>query len=463
MTKKAEKLIFIVYILGFLILALSLALNQPLEDKGEWVSNPPDEHARYMIPLYICQYGELPTGWEEQVRIPSYGFSYALYNVFPYIIQGYLMRFVDSISDSELALLYSARMVNVVFGVLMAVVVYLLSKRLFADNRFRWLFCFAVMYLPQSVFLHTYVNTDSCCMLSTAMMVYGLVRGYQEGMSRRSSLWMSGGIILCALSYYNAYGYILSSILLFLAYFIRKENGRLTYDWRHMLKWGIFISVLVLLGISWWFIRSYIVLDGDILGLATREKMASMYADEVVNPLSMQTYRDRGYTVLEMIKEKNTFECAFYGLVGAYGSMSILGSIWLYRAYKVFFGAGILGIVYYLLDRKGRSPLVGKKLFFHFNMVFCMVMPLILMLYYAYTMDYQDQGRYLLPALVPLMYYVVRGFEKLAGFHWKKYRLPSWIGNVGVIVCFAILIVGTVHMVYFRALPIYRELDALIL
>ena len=46
-------------------------------------------------------------------------------------------------------------------------------------------------------------------------------------------------------------------------------------------------------------------------------------------------------------------------------------------------------------------------------MLLCIVMPLILYLRYCYTIDYQEQGRYLLPALVPAMYYVAKGLEKL--------------------------------------------------
>ena len=250
---------------------------------------------------------KIPTGWEEEVRIPAYGFSYALYNVFPYIVQGYLMRFVSLFTESEVVLLYTARLVNVTFGLLMAVVVYLIGKRVFRDDRFRWLFCFAVTYLPEGLFLHTYVNTDSCCMLSTAMMVYALVCVYQDGINLRNSLWMSGGIILCALSYYNAYGYIVSCILLFLLSFLqKKENGGYSYDWKNMLKYGCLIAGVVLAGIGWWFIRSYIVLDGDLLGLATREKMAIQYAVESVNPLTMQTYQSMGYTVLEMFRERYT-------------------------------------------------------------------------------------------------------------------------------------------------------------
>ena len=66
------------------------------------------------------------------------------------------------------------------------------------------------------------------------------------------------------------------------------------------------MPAVVLIGIGWWFIRSYIVLDGDLLGLDTREKMAIQYAVESVNPLTMQTYHSMGYTVFEMFRERYT-------------------------------------------------------------------------------------------------------------------------------------------------------------
>lgn len=458
MQHKADKTIFMIYILGFVVLALAVALNQPMVDTPPLYANPPDEHARFLVPQYICEHGEIPTGMEKEIRIPSYGFSYGLYNVFPYIVQGYVMRVVNIFTDSAVSLLFAARMVNVFFGTLMAGVVYLLSKRVFTDRRFGWLFCFAVTYLPQNIFLHTYVNTDSCCMLSTAMMVYSLVCCYQDGINQKNSLWMSGGIILCALSYYNAYGYILSCILLFLAYFVQKENGKLTYAWKEMWKRGCFIAIIVLLGISWWFIRSYFVLDGDILGLATREKMAALYANEYVNPLNMQTFRDRGYTLWEMIQEKNTLEGLFYGFVAAYGSMSIFASVWLYRAYKFFFSAGIVGLACYLLNKKNRERIVGKKLFFHINMIFCILMPCVLTLHYAYTMDYQDQGRYLLPALVPLMCYIIKGIEKLLTIKMGSFAMPRWLVYVGVLVCYLIIIWGTLDVIFFKAMPAYSEI-----
>ncbi len=454
MNKKSERLVLFLYLAGFLVVASTIALMQPLADTLPLLINPPDEHARFQVPWYIYQHGRIPTGFEEELRIPSYGFSYGLYNVFPYIVQGYVMRLAGLFTDSMLVLLYVARFVNVLSGLLMAVVVYLLSKKLFVDRRFGWAFCFGVTFLPENLFMHTYVNTDSMCLLAVAMMIYGLVCGYRQGFARANCVWMCGGIILCALSYYNAYGYILSCILLFLAYFLKKQNGTWQYDLKTMLKKGAVISAVVLLGISWWFIRSYILFDGDFLGLATREKMAIEYASPEVNPANMVTYQSRGISILEMMRETDFLEGAFYTFVAAFGSMTIVGDIWTYRLYKVFFALGLLGCVLVPLVRRRATDRMGwKKVFFHLNMIFCMIMPMILLIRYAYAMDFQNQGRYLLPALIPLMYYMIRGCESLVSFQ----RIPRGLQNLLVAFVIILPVASTLWMTYHTALPLYLE------
>ena len=86
-----------------------------------------------------------------------------------------------------------------------------------------------------------------------------------------------------------------------------------------------------------------------------------------------------------------------------------------------------------------------------------MFMPTFLTIYYSYTTDYQHQGRYLLPALIPLMYYVVKGIQKFSEQKIGNRTFPGWLVNVGVVLCFLIIIGGTIDMVYVRALPVYLE------
>ena len=175
---------------GFLILAATLALMQPLADTPPLYPNAPDEHARFLVPGYICQHGVIPTGFEEEVRIPAYGFSYILYNAFPYIVQGYIMRFASIFTSSQQILLYVGRFVNIFSGACMAWVVWLLGKRLLKERKWGMVFSFLVTYLPESLFMHTYINTDSMCMLATAMIVYGLVSAWQDDFCIKNSIFI---------------------------------------------------------------------------------------------------------------------------------------------------------------------------------------------------------------------------------------------------------------------------------
>ena len=193
---------------------------QAIYRRGSDYSNPPDELFRFLVPKYIYENGKLPTGFEEEVRISGYGYSYALYNVLPYIIQAFFMKIAGIFTKSGDALYYIARLSNVLNGVITACLVYAISKRLFFDERLQWLFSFGIMFLPEHLFVHTYVNTDSMAVLSTAVIIYAWILSMDEGFSYKTDILLSIGIIICALSYYNAYGFIMCSVLFFVSSFI---------------------------------------------------------------------------------------------------------------------------------------------------------------------------------------------------------------------------------------------------
>lgn len=400
----------------YIVIALSFLIKQSF-------GSPPDEFNRYLIPQYIARYGTLPYGFDESIRIPGYGFSYAFQPILPYIFQGWVMRIVSFFTNSEEVLVYAARSVNLILGLIMAHFVLLLAKKWFQKTHWQWLFAFLVTFMPQSIFIHTYINTESCCMLSTVLMLYGLTCGLRDGFRWRSSLIMVIGIILCALSYYNAYGFVLSCILLFTANYVNLSDGKSEFNWKEFFKRGGFISALVLLGIGWWFVRSYILYDGDFLGLKTRVYCATLYADDDLIPANMATWKNLGYSVWDMLMQSDFFVSSQMSFIGVFGAMKVVTSLWVYRFYKILF---FVGPVMCLVIPAGKVRSVGQgaaqfgkrkylERFFHWNMLFCIVMPLILSIQYSYASDFQPQGRYLLPALVPLAYYCVRGIEKTLG------------------------------------------------
>ena len=448
-----EQCLTLLYFLIYLVVTLTIAFNQPLNDTFPSLCNPPDEHSRYKVPLYICNHGTLPTGFEEELLSGDCRWTYGFYTLLPYMAQGYTMRFVNLFTDSPLALLYTARLVNVAIGLITAYIVLLLGKKLFTDSRTRWLFCFLITFLPQSLFLHTYVNPDSMCLLSTALMLYGLISGYQDTFSLKSCTFLSAGVILCALSYYNAYGFILGSIVLFAAYFLKRENQKWRYDIKNFLKKGLPICLVVLLCISWSFIRNYMLYDGDIIGLTTKENFIKSFG------VARDTYASRGEPLTALLFGTTFLPKLVISFIANYGSGTLYTNAVVYAFYLLVFAAGILGMVF-IREKRGTNSLKERKwlrILFHAVMVFCMIMPFLLLIRYSYTVDYQAQGRYIMPGVIPLMYYICRGLEKLP--LWR--RASEKRKNILSALTLAGILLSLLVTVYVSALPYYLETSVL--
>ena len=81
-------------------------------------------------------------------------------------------------------------------------------------------------------------------------------------------------------------------------------------------------------------------------------------------------------------------------------------------------------------------------------MVLLIIIPVILFMDYVYYNDNQAQGRYLMPALYPLMYFVTLGWNRILTKVVKNEKVRSWIYRVVTVLlvispyaCWAFLIV----------------------
>ncbi len=394
---------------------LIFVLLQPFGD-------PPDEVNRFKVAQFICRYGKLPTGEEFEVAIGGYGGSYAFQPILPYMIQGILMRFLSLFTTDNTALLLCARMVNAVFGVIMAVFVRRLSLLLFPDKLTGWLFSFLVMFLPQNLFLHSYVNTDSMASMAGAVILYACVSGWKSGWKWRDCITLCAGIVCCALSYYNAYGLIAAAIFFFVfSHFKRARNGRLSIDWRPLLQKGLFISLIVLLGIGWWFVRNYRIHDGDLLGLRARAENAMRTALPEYSPATRVTVAGSGVSLTDMLLHSDFLYYLWNSFVARFGPMTIPTLPFLYIWYYRIFGVGWLCS---LLPARwcacadpqksgSRNRPAFSRVLFHLPLLLAVLIPAGLCIYYSYTSDYQPQGRYIMPMLIPFMYFTALGFHKL--------------------------------------------------
>lgn len=468
--------------------------------------DPPDEINRFKVVNYICNHGKLPHGADPEVILAGYGASYAFQPILTYIIQGFLLRFLKLFTSDGYLLLLAARMVNAVFGVLMAYFVRRIAKEAWSNPYLQWTFTLMVVFLPQNIFIHSYVNTDSMAMLSVAIIFYVLLRAQRTGYDNNDCILLSVGIILCAMSYYNAYGIILAAILIFAVHFMHygvsgnthtalgekgTEKKRFWIAWRPLLQKGIFISVIVLVGIGWWFIRNAVLYDGDIVAMNARRECAIQTATADYNPLTRFTYQNSGTPLREMLFGTGYIRLLRDSFIAMFGPMMIPthGLIYVYykRLWIVTCLAAILPVkplCGFLKNRCRKRPEIaenaaageGRKeqpegtvsewekeravsrksvCTFYIGMaMFCMI-TIALSIYYSYTWEFQPQGRYILPVLIPLMYLVTLGLQKIGMvLEAVKITLAGRLFCLGVI---AFVVFSFAYSLFDRFIPYYMQ------
>lgn len=415
----AEQLRICLMLFTAFICMMTFAVVQPFGDG-------PDEINRFKLVEYIYNHGKLPVGDDPEVLIDGYGGSYAFQPMLTYIIDGYLLRALRVLEPTLEIRVFISRLVNVFIGLLTAIYVKKLSDLLFENKKTAWAFTLAVVFLPQNLFIHTYVNTDSMGLLSIAMVLYALIKGMQDDFSKNSCITLAAGIILCALSYYNCYGIVVCAMLFMVMYFWKKcrtknsadvssGNKLPAYDYRAFLHKGIFISVIVLVGISWWFIRNAILYNGDFLAMEARAICAAETCIEAYNPLTRDTYQKLGIPLMEMIFGTDYFTLVWKSFIAMFGPMLIPTHHYIYMAFKDLFFIAIIGLLIPMKTSVLTWTKNSQKWLTHAVMLLAIIIPVILALSYSYGYDFQPQGRYYLPMVVPFMYFLAIGVEKIIG------------------------------------------------
>lgn len=377
----------------------------------------PDELGRYSICQYIFNYGRLPHGGDMEIRMEAWGFSYAFQPILPYIIGAGLMKITALFTSNSYFYIIAARFVSVVCGVVMAVFVRKIAKRIFTDSTWQWIFTFFVMLLPQCMFMFVYVNTDSMALMSCSIIVYAWLCGIDTNWNYKSCILLSIGIIFNAMSYYNAYGFILCSILLFVANHImgHLKEKNIFINWKVLLEKGLLITSIVFLGTGWWFIRSYILYDGDFLGLRIRNEYAEAFATiEYLKPSQAKTYYNAGLSLYQMLRDTDYIRDLSVSFIGQFGNMSVVLHNWIYLGYAIIIGLGTVGLLFkrkYEVTKLSFNAITRGT--FYSSMVICIIVPIALCTYSSYVTDYQPQGRYILPMIIPFMLFITMGIKKL--------------------------------------------------
>ena len=425
----------------------------------------PDESMRYAVAKYLYEHpGSLPRGDEAEILNKIWGISYAFYPILSYMVSAVFMWIAGIFSTSEEVLLHAARLADVLFITGAAWFVIQAGKRLF-DKEKAFLFSCLVLFLTGFLFLGTYVNTDSLALLAAAMILYAWARYLREGWNWKNCILLAVGMAVCFLSYYNAYGWILWSFFFFCFTVLFCGEGSVKERWKFLVSRGLVIAAITFVLAGWWFIRNYFLYDGDILGRKASTLCAEKYARDGYKPSQHITPAKQGWKIKDFLLYQNPgwrhnwVMTVLVSFIGVFGTFDLYMNETVSKIYLLFLFIGCMGVLFMLREFywKKRSVTVertqvgstkvkvktirtskkwNKKGLFHLAMAAALITPVILFITYAYYNDNQAQGRYIISAVYPLMYFIVCGYERLLERFVKKKSLHKWFyRGAGLIWC----------------------------
>lgn len=374
----------------------------------------PDEFMRYDVVKYIYQFRDLPRGDDPILcTANSWGVSYAYSPYLAYLIGACFMYVAALVGHTGFAMFHVARLVSVLSSTITIIFLIKISKEMNFKNKY--ILPVLVGLLPEFTFISAYVNNDSLAIMSVSVIVYAWLVGLKSKWNYKSCIYLLIGMAICVAAYYNCYGYLLLSVIGFIGSYIywSIQQKKLSL-FKDMLIKGIALTIGTCTISGWWFVRNYIIYNGDILGSSVSRTAAIKYAIAELNPLNKQSLKEQGVSLYEMLFGRGWIVGSAKSFVACFGYLQFWIKDYMYKVVGIVLFIGLVLKIISVFKKHEK-----RLLFFDMLLVVASVIVVSLSVIYSYTSDYQAQGRYVLPMVVPLMIFVCEGYNHLT---YEKYR-----------------------------------------
>jgi hypothetical protein len=290
------------------------------------MAEAPDEFAHYWVVHFLCQYLRLPV----QADIVAGGAA-AVYGSLPQI--GYLPHVSLSVLSAIIPswdLSVTARLASFLMGGVLLFCAYQMGRELHPRTRAAALSLpLLVIFHPQLVLLHSYINNDSTAVALSSLILLICVRMIKYGVTLKQCLLIGlfcGLLLLCkysgvAIVFGALFGVSAASFL---------AGGSIMAIFASC---GTILSLMALVA-SWWFVREWYQFPGDLLGIQT---MRTLWAKTYGRPL---VYHEN---VWHIIKSSAWWQMLFFSFWGLFGYMTRY--LWhpFYTIYLIFCSSAIAG------------------------------------------------------------------------------------------------------------------------
>ena len=439
--KKNKKIIMAIFLIGLFCYYLIWTVSQPY-------NSCPDEKMKWDICKYIAEHNSIPDGRDESIRDSIWGISYAFQPILTYMICAVFVKIASIFTTQQFALVVAARLVSTINITLTIYFVIKIANKLFKDKGiYKYLFIIFIAFQPITAFLASYINNDSTAILAISMIIYLWILGLESNWKTKHCILLGGAVGFCALTYYNAYGYILCSVLICLSSAVLNKM-----DAKEIAKKALIVASVAFAVAGWWFVRNAIIYDGDILGTKTQNEYGDKYALEQYKPSVRKTPENSNESIWHMLDEDAWANTTAKSFVGIFGYHSILMSNKIYYSYLGLWLIGGLGCLLKFKDLFIYKKEEKSKYILNYIFVIAIIIPILLSIIYSYTSDFQPQGRYIMGIIIPFVYFVVNGIQTML----EKFIKSEKIRNIIIIMIMLLIIAISFKAIFSYVIPAYN-------
>jgi len=372
----------------------------------------PDEIHHFEVTRFISQTGRMPVfgpdqdlyirvrpNAEDTIKNRIYGWQ-ALFPSGAYILAGLFIRILPPLEPS--GQVFAARLFSVACNICLIYFAYKILYLVFPNDSFLvWGVPVLISTVPQITFVGSYHNPDALTMAATtASMFFGLSLLYEGWTRWTDALFLGLSLGLVTVSKQN--GWLASSLFLCLVLLFSSRKFRILVARLPL----VVIPPVLTLG-SWFLFQHWHY--GDILA---RDVFRTAWSTD--RPLAVP-YASQGYSIPSFLLNTDWLELTFKSFWGVFGYMSVELHPVLYWIIFLLCVVSLVGLVMGVFRRlkNGSLHLKSKRMQVLSALAIVVVILIIAAMYHSYYNDYQPQGRYLFPVIVPICLLLLLGGREL--------------------------------------------------
>lgn len=382
-------------IINAIFVIMGLVFITHIQPEGP--NTAPDEGTHFNWNVkFIIDHKQLPVSGEDDIpllqacRDTTWGkvpctYSYQAYPGANYVFAAGVSWIMHEITG--VSYLNGARLAALFWGVAFINLLYFMVLRVTRNPNISAIITASVAFIPQVIFSASYVNQDAHSLAIGALVGYALIRFIQD---QRVSSYIIAGIAFGGLLPLAKFNYFLLCFMVAAVLIVAVIYKKIS--WQHIGKLALWCLAGFIVFAGFWYGRN-IMLYHDPLGQSFTLHAMSAYHE-------LGQAKDFSLVTLQESTRLGFFETLFRSFFLAFGPMSYYldGPVYAIVSFCLF---ALIFIFFYICTLV--SPATRKYAIIVFGSVILFILMALGLVYQNATVyDFQPQGRYLFPILIPI-------------------------------------------------------------